>query len=177
MISGNGVEKLEELTLSESYLLGLRFFKSQNFEGAIELFTKIIETDECHVLFDAYAYRGMSYIVLGFLEDARKDYEEYLKYAPNDADALNTLGSIYALLGQWELAKSLFERSLLVNARQESPHRNLAAYYRKSGFRYFFKFLAHLWRARCLRGNREKMMTLKMPSGTLDILVPKEREF
>jgi len=170
-------ERLDELTILENYLTGLMFLEKGRFEAAIESFTRIIEVDENHILFEAYAHRGMAYLAIRFFEDAREDYEEYLKYAPTDIDALNILGGIYALLGQWGLAKSFFERSLLVDARQELPYRNLAAYYRKRGFRYFFKFLAHLWRARCLRGKEKKMMTLKMPSGTLDILVPREREF
>jgi len=168
------LDELTILTILEDYLTGLRWSDEGRFDAAIESFTRIIDADEDHILFEAYAYRGMAYLAVGFFEDAREDYDKYLRYAPTDTNALNTLGGIYALLGQWGAAKDLFEGALFINPWQSLPHRNLATYYRyrKKGLRYFFKFASHWWQAKRLERVGGRVKSIKMTSGTLQIIMP-----
>src|SRR5262249_49842688 len=69
--------------------------------------------------------RSADLIRLNKIPEAERELAGILKVAPNDADALNLLGTIRAQQGRLKEAEALFRQALRVNGRLISAHMNL----------------------------------------------------
>jgi len=69
----------------------------------------------------------------GNYEDAIREYEAFLRFRPDRADARSNLGAAYSKLGRYEDAIAQYKLALKVDAKNASIHFNLAlAYYKGS---------------------------------------------
>src|SRR5580704_14846923 len=69
----------------------------------------------------------------GDYEDAIREYEGFLKFRPDRADARSNLGPSYAKLGRYEDAIAQYKLALGIDPKNESIRFNLAlAYYKGS---------------------------------------------
>src|SRR5262249_41615882 len=73
--------------------------------------------------------RSADLIRLNKIAEAERELAGILKVAPNDADALNLLGTIRAQQGRLKEAESLFRQALRANGSLISAHMNLAYLY------------------------------------------------
>jgi tetratricopeptide (TPR) repeat protein len=59
------------------YNRGLSYYYLENYQAAIQDYTKVIELDSQYV--NAYKFRGLVYIILGRDPDAVADFKKYEK--------------------------------------------------------------------------------------------------
>lgn len=81
-----------EYVANAYYQLGYFAMQEENFDEAVAMFTKAIETDSQFV--DAYAARGESYENLAQFDQARADYNRALQLVENFEPAIQGLNSI-----------------------------------------------------------------------------------
>lgn len=80
--------------------------------------------------------RGVAHQSRGELQQAEQIYRQILSVQPNQADALQLLGTIATQTGHYDQAKRLMQKSLSVNANQSNVWYNLARAHYLSGDRY-----------------------------------------
>src|SRR5215471_6216300 len=73
--------------------------------------------------------RSAAFIRENKLPEAERELSVVLKSAPNDADAVNLLGTVRARQGRLDEAEALFRRALRSDARHVGAHMNLAYLY------------------------------------------------
>jgi tetratricopeptide (TPR) repeat protein len=81
--------------------LGLSYFEKEEFEEALNEFTKSIqlETHSFH-----FNNRGLAYYHIGKLEEAKKDYDEAIARNPEDPFFYFNRGNVYLNQGNFENA-------------------------------------------------------------------------
>jgi tetratricopeptide (TPR) repeat protein len=77
--------------------------------------------------------RSAELIRSGRMPEAESELTAVLKIAPNEADALNLLGTIRAQQDRLKEAETLFQRALRLNSKLISAHMNLAYLYLLEG--------------------------------------------
>jgi len=92
------------------YALAFRFYINRNFLHAIEVFTRVIQSEIN--LMDAYSDRGNSYTHLGEFEIAIADHSEAIRLSPNFAGNYSNRAYVYNEMGQYELAISDCDRAI-----------------------------------------------------------------
>lgn len=72
--------------------LGLSFFEKEDFEDALQEFTKAISIED-HSFH--YNNRGLAYYHIGRLEDAKSDYDKAIAKNPEDPFFYFNRGNVY----------------------------------------------------------------------------------
>ena len=91
----------------------------------IDAYTRAIQLfPEYH---DAYGSRGLAYFRLQQYDSAYVDYQQALKYRPNDDKVLSNMGFIYFLRQQLDSAELVYRKSVALNPRFIDARRNLGA--------------------------------------------------
>lgn len=85
------------------------FFKSKNYELAIENYDRSVEINPSHSL--AYSNRGFAKHQLGRHSEAIEDFNEAIKLDPNLAHTHYTRGLAYQALGEHEKAEADFAKA------------------------------------------------------------------
>ena len=94
-------------------LLGLAYFKKQQFELAQTFYLKVIKLNNNNV--DAYMMLGNCYEKLGNLGLAKKYYDESLRVNPNNIETINNLAAWYFINGDILETEKLYNLSLTKN--------------------------------------------------------------
>lgn len=110
------------------YDWGVEMAQSGEPQKALDFFSKATDIDPDFI--DARYNKAVTLYALGRYDEAQAEYETVLTAHPNDVDALNNLGTIYADKGNLDRAKELFDRALAVDFGNALTHRNLAVYYK-----------------------------------------------
>ncbi len=98
---------IKELDATEWFQRGVSLWKSENYGGAIEAFTRAIESDPKYAR--AYGLRGGNYEKLGNRQHAIMDYGRAIELDPRYADAYLARGLAYDKLGNRRQAIRDFE--------------------------------------------------------------------
>ncbi len=93
---------------------------------ALDSYTAAIRKKPSAGLYDK---RGMTYVLLQRIPDARKDFEKAIKTDKRYAVAYNNLGSAYYIIGKFSKAISLYQKAINIDASVASYHCNLGAAY------------------------------------------------
>ena len=118
---GLGVETMKEGIVEET-----RVVTDPNLVNkAIGYYTRAIELfPQYH---EAYGSRGFAHSLLKKYDEAYRDYQQALKYRPDDDKVLLNMGFIYFLRNQLDSAETVYRKSLAVNPRFIEARRNLGA--------------------------------------------------
>jgi tetratricopeptide (TPR) repeat protein len=92
--------------------LGESYFMSGKADKAIDVFNELIKIDPTA---RSYAFLGLSYRHLGRFEEARKYFEQGLKFDPRNAACLFNLGFIEGRQGNQVKAEGYFQQTLQSN--------------------------------------------------------------
>ena len=101
---------------------------NQEFEEAVELYTKSIE---CYPTAEAYTFRGWTYSYMGRLDDAIAECRKAIETDPTFGNPYNDIGAYLLQKGDVDAAIPWFYRALEA-PRYESycfPHMNLGRAY------------------------------------------------
>ncbi len=104
----------------------------EDFKKAIAYMDRQIEArPSCHDL----VHRGLFYMHNMDIEEAIRDFEEALKYGPDEWVIYNNIGCCYERLGEFQKAISYFEQALehLGDKKSQLPYGNLADCYEALG--------------------------------------------
>jgi len=82
--------------------IGLEYYRLENYNLAIENFTKAIELNPND--FYLYSFRGDAYVEIGYYNLAINDYTKSIKLNPNDSNGYNGRGVVYGLQGNYKSA-------------------------------------------------------------------------
>ena len=97
------------------------FFKSKNYERAIDLYNEAIKlSPEQEVL---YSNKGTCLKCLGRYKEAIKDYKKSLEINPKNVKNIKRLESVYLILGNYGESLILLEKCANLEPR-ESSHKN-----------------------------------------------------
>ncbi len=103
----------ESLLRNEYLLLGLRYYRNNEYEKAIEQFKKVLETypdfKEVHTII------GNAYFKNDMNDEAMKEYRRVIEIDPYDVDAYENLGILYANSGDYSQAISEWEKLLKID--------------------------------------------------------------
>ena len=91
----------------------------------IDAYTRAIQLFPAY--HDAYGSRGLAYFRLQRYDSAYVDYQNALRYRPNDDKVLSNLGFIYFLRQQLDSAETVYRKSVALNPRFIDARRNLGA--------------------------------------------------
>lgn len=103
----------------------------QDFNKAIEFYTKAIEIDKKYVT--AYNNRGSAYGELKQNENALKDLTLALEMEPENAITLNNLGLAYANSGLIDKAIEMYTKSIAIRSRNAVTYTNRGSAYSEKG--------------------------------------------
>jgi len=129
----------EPESASAANLLAQYHFNRNELEKAKALFLRVIEINKNmkypHISTLASAYIGLGGIKFrqDNLVEAKKQFEEAYKLAPNAQAILTNLGSVNMALGDYAAAARFMEASLVANPRNEIIYNNLATLYLNLG--------------------------------------------
>lgn len=104
----------------------------EDFKKAIAYMDRQIEArPSCHDL----VHRGLFYMHNMDIDEAIRDFEEALKYGPDEWVIYNNIGCCYERLGEFQKAISYFEQALehLGDKKSQLPYGNLADCYEALG--------------------------------------------
>ena len=97
------------------------FFKSKNYERAIDLYNEAIKlAPDQEVL---YSNKGTCLKCLGRLKEAIKDYKTSLELNPKNVKNLKRLASVYVLIGNYGEAQIIYEKCVSLEPR-DPIHKN-----------------------------------------------------
>ena len=97
------------------------FFKSKNYERAIDLYNEAIKlAPDQEVL---YSNKGTCLKCLGRYKEAIKDYKKSLEINPKNVKNIKRLESVYLILGNYGESLILLEKCANLEPR-ESSHKN-----------------------------------------------------
>lgn len=93
---------------------------------AVDSYQAAIRKKPTAVLYDK---RGMTYVLLQRIPDARRDFERAIKMDKKYAVAYNNLGSAYYIIGKFSKAISLYRKAISIDSSVASFHCNLGSAY------------------------------------------------
>jgi tetratricopeptide (TPR) repeat protein len=111
-----GLAELQKVAAKNSethYLIGLSYFKLEQYAEAAAAFRRAVEADPKNV--DAHFNLGNAYDRLNRHAEAAASFKEVVRLTPDAADAHFNLGNAYARLDRYEEAVAAYEESLRLN--------------------------------------------------------------
>jgi tetratricopeptide (TPR) repeat protein len=127
----------EEMTYVLLLTLGLARFQVEDYEGAIERFTRATEQpvvpEEMTFRTYVYLYRGNSYARKGQFDSAIADFTKAIELNPQDAIAYNNRGNSYARIEQFNLAIADFTKAIELNPQDAIAYSNRGNSYDSKG--------------------------------------------
>jgi SpoVK/Ycf46/Vps4 family AAA+-type ATPase len=109
----------------ETYQKAGTFFENNQFEEAIDMYSKAIKQDPEYA--SAYFNRALAYAILNKYESALRDAEKVLELEPDSYDAPYIMGIIAEYQKDFEGAKEWYEKALSRNPDYEQAKARLAA--------------------------------------------------
>ncbi len=109
----------------ETYKKAGTLFENNEFEGAIELYSKAIKQDPEYA--SAYFNRALAYAILNKYENALRDAEKVLELEPDSHDAPYIMGIIAEYQKDYQGAKEWYEKALSRNPDYEQARARLEA--------------------------------------------------
>ncbi|XP_023217266.1 small glutamine-rich tetratricopeptide repeat-containing protein alpha-like isoform X1 [Centruroides sculpturatus] len=104
-------------------VLGNNHMKSENFNAAIDCYTKAIHLDPNNSVF--YCNRAAAYSKLNNHKAAIQDCEAAIKIDPSYSKAYGRMGLAHASLDQYQQAKECFQHAISLDPQNESYINNL----------------------------------------------------
>ncbi len=101
-------QTLDPLSPIINVACGLPFYFMRRYERAIEIYLEALENDAS--FFPGHAYLSMAYEQNGQYEEAISSIRRALFYSPDSTFALTSLGHTYAISGDQEKAREIFEQ-------------------------------------------------------------------
>ena len=105
----------------QSFQAAERFFKSGNYEKAIEHYSESINQNPNNL--NAYLRRAFCYSATKNYEGAIKDYSKIIENDPTQLNALNSRGSAYNKLEKYDNAMKEDRKSTRLNSSHSSVSR------------------------------------------------------
>jgi tetratricopeptide (TPR) repeat protein len=105
-------------------------FDRGNFNGAIELFKRVVETDPKHKT--AWMDLGRSYMVLRRTDDAIGAFKKQAELNPYDAYAYGALGWAYTTQRKYEDAATAFNKAIEIDPLSQYAHAALGSMYQEA---------------------------------------------
>jgi SpoVK/Ycf46/Vps4 family AAA+-type ATPase len=109
----------------ETYKKAGTLFENNEFEEAIELYSKAIKQDPEYA--SAYFNRALAYAIINKYEDALRDAEKVLELEPDSHDAPYIMGIIAEYQKDYQGAKEWYEKALSKNPDYEQAKTRLEA--------------------------------------------------
>lgn len=110
---------LEALKIELLYKQGISYLNKGNYNSAIVLFSRAIESTKYVVALDLYMARALCHMNNGDYIDALKDYLNPLFNTRPDADSniirLTNIGYAYYRLGIYSEARNYYKKVLIIN--------------------------------------------------------------
>lgn len=107
------LQKVAEKNAETHYLVGMGYFKLEQYAEAAEAFRRAVGLDAKHV--DSHFNLGNSYARLNRHAEAAASFKEVIRLTPDAPDAHFNLGNAYASLGRYAEAAAAYEQSLRLN--------------------------------------------------------------
>lgn len=111
---------------------GMRFYEAQEYEQAIEMFTRALRLS-LGDLAEIALYRGICYAYLQAYDRAYEDFSEALRRNPHLADAYNERGNLLRLKEQYTAAVEDYTAALHLEPQHYAALYNRALAYEKLG--------------------------------------------
>ena len=92
---------------------GIGYYENEEYQQAVDAFTKIIRTDPRHV--DAYLLQGAAHSMLGQYQGAIKDFDTAIRLKPDHALGYYNKGYAYDELGKFESAITEYDKAIKLN--------------------------------------------------------------
>jgi tetratricopeptide (TPR) repeat protein len=91
------------------------FYHNQLYEQAVQHYKAAYDTLPNYE--NAHKMRGWCLNKLGRYDEALKEFEEELKYYPDDVEALHNVGIAYARKNEWDEAEKFYRKVIRINSR------------------------------------------------------------
>ena len=106
----------------QSFQAAERFFKSGNYEKAIEHYSESINQNPNNL--NAYLRRAFCYSATKNYEGAIKDYSKIIENDPTQLNALNSRGSAYNKLEKYDNAMKDFNKIIAIDPNYSEAYNN-----------------------------------------------------
>lgn len=120
-------ERLEPNSLPIQYLVGLSYFRMQNYTLAIPAFRKALEINPKFT--SAWYFMGVSQTKVANYEAAIENLNKALELDPENSSAAFGLGAAYLRVKRVEEAARAFERAIRINPDHAEAHTALGEIY------------------------------------------------
>jgi tetratricopeptide (TPR) repeat protein len=117
----NGLLEIEPDSIPVNYLLGLSYYKSQQFSEAERAFDKAVKLSPDYAL--ANYYLGLAQARSGKLDAALVSFNRTLQLDPSNYSAAFNAGSAYMMQGKVGEAMNAFQRSIAISPKYAEGHR------------------------------------------------------
>ena len=98
--------------------------QSQNYDQAIKEFDKILQDNKQNI--DALYHRGLCYLNINMVKEARNDFEQCLKYSPDADDIHAVLALTYTLEGKVSHSIDVWKEFFPILTKKSSGKKNIA---------------------------------------------------
>lgn len=118
------------LPVSNYFDDGVAFFENQEYEHAIEMFTKALRLS-LGDLAETHLYRGICYAYLNAFDKAMADFNHALRKNAYLADAYNERGNLYRMDEQYDLAINDYTAAVTIDPDHYAAYYNRALSFEK----------------------------------------------
>ena len=125
------IHKRNAPLLYDPFRLGNEFYESENYDKAIEYYTKAIELGQKHA--DVYNNRGLAYLEKRDHGHAIKDFNEASSLAPKYADIYYNRGVAYLEMGDYRPAIKDFNEAIRLQLNSADVHNHRGRAYLRIG--------------------------------------------
>ena len=97
--------------------MGALYARRGMFDSALYYFTKVLEQKSDYK--PTYSNRAITFMSLKRYDEAIRDWQRFLSYAPNDPDVTNTIGKCYRMMGKNQEALGFINTAIQLEPRAE----------------------------------------------------------
>ena len=135
-------------TSQEFHKKGVLHYKSQNYQAAVNMYTKAVKLNPNN--FRAYSNRGVSYSMLEKYELAIDDFTQSIKIDPNYLFSYTNRGRAYYYLESYENAIADFTKAINIDPNNATTFRDRGVAKADSGLNYCSDY-----KRACALGNKD----------------------
>ncbi len=117
-------EKLPEVNLTE---VGLRYYKSDKNESAIQLLQRVTLLEPGFP--EAHNFLGLAYFKAGKVPEAEAEFKKVIELRPDYVDGYVNLGYLYTSRNQADEAIKTYEKAIKLKTEEPEVYNNLALFY------------------------------------------------